>query len=127
MPTAALEPRAHQTRLDHVTNLDIRTRLKVAPNPEKMRQARLRWYGHVMRRDEQSVVRTALNIDPADRRPRGRPKKRWLDRLNEDMRIVNIEPDDALDQAGSSLGFVVDSILRVYIYLQLLHVKMSSL
>jgi len=26
---------------------------------------------------------------------RGRPKKRWLDRLNEDMRIVNIEPDDA--------------------------------
>jgi len=41
------------TRLDHVTNNDTRTRLKVAPITEKMRQARLRWYGHVMRRDEQ--------------------------------------------------------------------------
>jgi len=101
-------------RLDHVANIDIRTGLKVAPITEKMRQARLRWYGHVMRRDEQSVVRTALNIDPAVRRPRGLPKKRWLDRLNEDMRIVNIEPRPIFVEkshqcapcngAGSTLG-----------------------
>jgi len=87
------------TRLDHVTNSDTRIRLKVAPITEKMRQARLRWFDHMMRRDEQSVVRTAFNIDPAGHRHRGQPKKRCLDRLNEDMRIVNIEPDDALDQA----------------------------
>jgi len=88
------------TRLDHVTNIDVRTQLKVAPITEKMRQARLRWYGHVMRRGEEAVVRTALRLEPAGRRPRGRPKKRWLDRINEDLRIVNLQPDDALDRTA---------------------------
>jgi len=79
------------TRLDHVTNIDVRTQLKVAPITEKMRQARLRWYGHVMRRGEEAVVPTALRLEPAGRRPRGRPKKRWLDRINEDLTMPRIE------------------------------------
>jgi len=87
------------TRLDKVTNIDVRTQLKVAPITEKMRLARLRWYGHVMRRGEEAVVRTAFRLEPAGRRHRGRPK-RWLDRINEDLRIVNIQPDDALDRTA---------------------------
>jgi len=54
---AALEPRL--TRLDHATNVDVRGLLQVAPIQAKMREARLRWFGHVMRRDDHSVVRTA--------------------------------------------------------------------
>jgi len=65
-----------------------------------MHQARLRWYGHVMRRGEEMVVRTALRLEPAGRRPCGRHKKRWLDRINEDLRIVNLQPDDALDRTA---------------------------
>jgi len=80
------------TRLDHVTNIDVRTQIKVAPITEKMRQARVRWYGHVMRRGKEAVVRTALHLDPAGRRPRGRPKKRWLNRINEDLHTVNLQP-----------------------------------
>ncbi|KAG2467833.1 XRN2 exoribonuclease, partial [Polypterus senegalus] len=33
------------------------------------------------------------------RRPRGRPKKRWMDRISEDMKIANVTPEDALDRA----------------------------
>jgi len=84
--------------LDHATNVDVRGLLQVAPIQAKMRQARLRWFGHVMRRDDQSVVRTALRVDPAGQRPRGRPKKRWLDRLNEDMMTMNVTPEDAQDR-----------------------------
>jgi len=76
---AALEPRAHPTAT------------WVAPIKAKMREARLRWFGHVMRRDEVSVVLTAQLVEPAGQRPRGRPKKRWLDILNnEDMQAVNV-------------------------------------
>jgi len=45
-----------------------------------------------MRRGDESVVRT---VNAAAQRLRGRPKKRWLGRLNEDMRTLNIAPEDA--------------------------------
>jgi len=51
------------TRLDHVTNLDVRTQLKVAPITEKMRQARLRWYGR-RPRDEEGRRGSCLHRSP---------------------------------------------------------------
>jgi len=44
-------------------------------------------------------VQTTLRVDPAGQRPCGRPKKRLLDRLNEDMRTMNVTPEDAQDRA----------------------------
>jgi len=70
------------TRLDHATNVDVRGLLQVAPIQAKMQEA-------------ESVVRTAIRVNAAVQRPRDRPKKRWLDRLNEDMRTLNIAPEDA--------------------------------
>lgn len=67
------------TRWDHVTNEDVRKQLGVAPITKKMREARLRWYGHVMRSAESTAAKTAMQLSPPGRRPRGRPNKRWLD------------------------------------------------
>ncbi len=64
---------------DHIKKDDVRRQLRV-------REARLRWYGHTMRSDEDSVARSVLRLDPGGRRPRGRPKKRWMDSVLEDMR-----------------------------------------
>uniref|UniRef100_A0A914WFV1 Polyprotein n=1 Tax=Plectus sambesii TaxID=2011161 RepID=A0A914WFV1_9BILA len=86
------------TKLEHVMNVDVRWRLGVAPIIEKMREARLRWYGHVMRSDGDAVSKTAMNLSLAGQRPRGRPKKRWLDRINEDMRAAEVTPKDAMDR-----------------------------
>ncbi len=74
-------------------------RLRVAPISEKFREGRLRWHGHVMCSDEDSVARTAFLLDPGVRRPRGRPKKRWMDSVKEDMRAVNLNPEDVMNQA----------------------------
>jgi hypothetical protein len=87
------------TRFDHATNDDVRRRLGVAPIVAKMQEGRLRWYGHVVRSEEHSVVKTAMRLDVEGRRPRGRPKKRWMDRIKEDMQHVNAAPEDALDRA----------------------------
>ena len=37
----------------------------------------VRWYGHVLRRDDDSVLRIALDLEVSGKRKRGRPKKSW--------------------------------------------------
>ena len=38
---------------------------------------RLRWFGHVKPRDENSILRKAMELEVECRRPVGRPKKKW--------------------------------------------------
>ena len=35
----------------------------------------VRWYGHVLRRDDNSVLRVALDLEVSGNRKRGQPKK----------------------------------------------------
>ena len=37
----------------------------------------VRWYGHVLRRDDEQVLRKALGFEVKGNRKRGRPKKMW--------------------------------------------------
>ena len=37
----------------------------------------VRWYGHVMRTDDEHVLRKELEFEVKDKRKRGRPKKMW--------------------------------------------------
>ena len=37
----------------------------------------VRWYKHVLRRDDDSVLRVALNLEVSGNRKQGRPKKTW--------------------------------------------------
>ncbi|EYC05373.1 hypothetical protein Y032_0082g1543 [Ancylostoma ceylanicum] len=86
------------TRLDKVRNGDVRAMFGVAPIVAKMREARLHWYGHVLRSDDNSVTKSAMNITVEGRRPRGRPKTRWLDRIEEDMRLLKLTDEDAFNR-----------------------------
>ena len=50
------------TRRDKVRNEDIRTKIGVASIEEKMRENRLRWFGHVRRRPTNTPVRRVERI-----------------------------------------------------------------
>ncbi|VDP07654.1 unnamed protein product [Heligmosomoides polygyrus] len=65
--------------MDRIRNEAIRQKFGVAPIADKVREARLRWYGHVLRGREDSVRKIALNFEVIGKRPRGRPKQRWAD------------------------------------------------
>ncbi|VDO69822.1 unnamed protein product [Heligmosomoides polygyrus] len=65
--------------MDRIRNDVIRQKFGVAPIADKMREAHLRWYGHVLRGEEDSVRKIGLNFEVIGKRPRGRPKERWAD------------------------------------------------
>ena len=60
-------------------NDNTRERMKVQGITERCRRARLRWFGHVKRRDQDYVGRNTLEMVPSGRRKRGSPKQRWTD------------------------------------------------
>ncbi|VDO68219.1 unnamed protein product [Heligmosomoides polygyrus] len=60
METKMLRWTAGVTRLDRVRNDSIRQRFGVTSIVEKLREARLRWYGHVLRASGDSVRKTGL-------------------------------------------------------------------
>ena len=72
-------------RKDKIRNEYIRSTVKVERLGMKMREGRLRWYGHVMRRDQEHVGRKMLEMELLGKRKRERPKRRFLDVVKEDM------------------------------------------
>ena len=61
---------------------------------EKTREARLRWYGHVLRKDDGYIGRRMLRMELPGKRKRGRPKRSLMDVVKEDMAEVKVTEDD---------------------------------
>ena len=67
------------TGKDKIRNEYIRSTVKVERLGMKMRDGRLRWYGQVMRRDQEYIGRKMIEMELPGKRKRGRrPKKRFL-------------------------------------------------
>ncbi|VDO99571.1 unnamed protein product [Heligmosomoides polygyrus] len=75
METKMLRWTAGVTRMDHIRNDAIRQKFGVAPITDEMREARLRWYGHVLRGKEDSVRKIGPELEVSGKQPRGRPKQ----------------------------------------------------
>ena len=87
------------TKLDKIRNERIRGTTKVGEITKKVQERRLKWYGHVMRREEHYVGRRAMVMKVQGRRKRGRPKRRWLDKVKDDIKEKGLSADDVYDRA----------------------------
>ncbi|KAM3382160.1 hypothetical protein P3S68_007733 [Capsicum galapagoense] len=87
------------TRGDRVRNETIREKVGVTSVECKMRETRLRWFGHVKRRGMDAPVRRCerLALD-GFRRGRGRPKKYWGEVIRRDMEQLQLTEDMTLDR-----------------------------
>ena len=68
------------SRREHMRNEEIRRigpLLHVSSIDEVMRGGRLRWFGHVQRREANNVTRRVMGLATPGTRRRGRPKKTW--------------------------------------------------
>ena len=66
---------------------------------KKVQERRLKWYGHVMRSGEHYVGRRAMVMKVQGRRKRRRPKRRWLDKVKDDIKEKGLSADDVYDRA----------------------------
>ncbi|EYB87852.1 hypothetical protein Y032_0256g368 [Ancylostoma ceylanicum] len=99
METKMLRWTAGVTRADRIRNEKISERFGIAPIADKLRETRLRWYGHVLRANEDTICKVGLDLEVPGKRPKGRPKQRWLDTLHADLKHVGVHPDQAHDRA----------------------------
>ena len=65
---------------------------------KKVQEGRLRWYGHLLRREDDHVGRHTMEMEVQGRRRRGRPRKRWRDCVGEDLRGKGIDEAEAQDR-----------------------------
>ena len=87
---------------DRKRNDDIRRILGVACITDKVREARLRWYGHVQRREEDDCVKRILEANVGGQRSIGRQRKRWIDVVKhnmEDLQAAQLNVEDAENRA----------------------------
>jgi hypothetical protein len=86
------------TRLDKIPNTEIRRRLSVVPIIEKAQEHRLRWYGHVKRRPDDYIGKVVQRMEIDGKRPRGRPRRRWMDIIKDDMKVCGVMEHDTADR-----------------------------
>ena len=83
-------------RMDRIRNETVRTTLKVGELSGKLRETRLRLYGHVLRWEEEYVGQRTRKM-VVGTRGRGRPRRQWTDGIWEDTRLMGVMEEEALD------------------------------
>ena len=88
------------TLTDRVESTVIALRVGVYNLEEHLRQKRLRWFGHIVKRDEEVEIKKVFELKIEVRRKRGRPVKWWIDVVEEDMRKRGVVQQDAGNREG---------------------------
>ena len=85
---------------DHIPTVDLRSRLGLQNIRDMLQQNRLRWFGHLYRMEDNVWPKNILTYEIDGRQPRGRPRKRWVDNVNSDLKQLRIDPALAKDRTG---------------------------
>ena len=88
------------TRKDRIKNEHVRGTVKVGQISRKVRESRLRWYGHVKRREDAYVGRRVLEMELPGKRKVGRPKRRFMDAVKEGMKEVGVNEGDVHNRSN---------------------------
>ena len=65
---------------------------------ELARASGVRWYGHILKRDNDDVLRRALDYKVAERRGRGWPNMTWKRQVEEHINQIGLKRKDTIDR-----------------------------
>ena len=82
------------TRKNRIRNEEIQRIVEVGDITEKIQESRLRWLGHVVRRNDEYVGKRIRRMH-VGRKKRDRLRRRWEDRIKEDMKERRISKSKA--------------------------------
>ena len=89
-----------KTRKDRIRNEKFRSDAMVKPITTYVAQKRPSWYGHVMRRYATNVAKQVTTMKVGGKRPRGRHRLRWMDRVRSYLRQQQLDPKLAQNQVA---------------------------
>ena len=73
---------------DRLPTKELRERLGIDDIALVLQQNRLRWYGHVLQKDDDDWVKKCLEYEVEGPRPRGRPKRTWREVVRKDCQAL---------------------------------------
>ena len=86
--------------VDGKNTADLMTMLGLKETLDKMAQANgVRWYGHVVRRDEESFLKKAMMLQVNGQRKRGRPTQTWKRQVEESLKKIGLRMEEATHRA----------------------------
>jgi len=71
-------------------NYELNNPIKTADIVRFVKSKRMAWLGHVMRMEGKRIPKRVLEWKPTGRRNRGRPRKRWIEDVEEGIQIMGI-------------------------------------
>ncbi|KAG5588085.1 hypothetical protein H5410_048519 [Solanum commersonii] len=90
------------TKSDKIRNEVIPEKVGVASVVDMLREARLRWLGHVKRQGTDAPVRRCEGlVVEGTQRGRGRPKKYWEEVIRQDLAQLHLTENMTLDRKES--------------------------
>lgn len=101
------------TRKDRIENEYVRENLGVDCVGDVMAQSRLRWYGHVMRKLEEDVVKRVWKEDTGSERRRGRPELTWDAVVKRDMEERGLKEYMVWDKEDWRLSIRIPTLARL--------------
>jgi hypothetical protein len=75
-----------------------------------VRGNRLRWLGHVLRKDPDDWVRKCMDYEVDGKRPRGRPEKTWKDLVEKDMVARGLSRGDSIKRGGEQVFMAANGL-----------------
>jgi len=82
-----------------VPSKELRERLGIGDIILILQQNRLRWYGHVLRKEDTDWVEKCMEYEVEGSRPRSRPKTTWREVVRKDCQARNFNRKDAMDRS----------------------------
>ena len=79
---------------------DLMKMLGLKKTLDKMAQANgVRWYEHVVKRNEESILKKAMMLLVNGQQKRGRPKQTWKRQVKESLKKIGLKVEEATDRA----------------------------
>jgi len=86
------------TLKDRKASDELRSKLGLESISNVIRRGRLRWFGHVERKDDSDWVKACQQIEINGDRGRGRGRKTWRECVSTDMKAMKLKVEDAQDR-----------------------------
>jgi len=84
---------------DRVPSKGLRERVGLDDIISVLQQNRLRWYGNVLRKKDNDWLMKCMEYEVEGARPRGRPKKTWIEIVEKDCQTCKFNREDAMDHS----------------------------